>query len=389
MNSIGPDRKITIGVVAGEASGDLLGAHLMNALKARCPDIEFVGIAGPKMQAAGARVLFPMDKLAVSGYVEVLRHYRELLGIRKQVRQHFLQQRPDLFIGIDAPDFNLALEASLKKAGVRTLHYVSPSIWAWRGERIHAIKEAVDHMLTLFPFEKPLYDQAGIPATYVGHPLADLLPMHPDRAGVRSALKLDQEAPIIALLPGSRRSEVERMGDTFVATMRHIHQQLPEAVFLAPMASKETRILFAEALARSEGPALPVSLLFGHAHEAMTAADVVLVASGTATLEAALLKRPMVITYKVSRLTYYLMKRKAYLPYVGLPNILAGEFIVPELLQNDATPEALGDAVLHYLCDREDSARLEARFAGIHEALRQDTSARAAAAVLRLLGRPA
>lgn len=374
-----------VGIVAGEASGDLLGAHLVSALQSRVPGIEFVGIGGPKMQAAGVNSLFSMEKLAVRGYVEVLRHYREIVGIRRKLLQHFLENPPDIFIGVDAPDFNLELEAGLKKRGIPTIHYVSPSIWAWRGERIRKIARAVSQVLVLFPFEKKIYDAAGIPAAYVGHPLADVLPEQPDRRAAREQLRLPQNGKVIAMLPGSRQSELHYMARLFVQTAQRIAESSPNAHFLVPLVSRETRNLFEEELYRAGGADLPLTVLFGHAHAAMTAADAVLVASGTATLEAALLKCPMVITYKMSPLTWRMMQRKKYLPYVGLPNILAGRFIVPELLQDEATPENLSQAVLNLVNDGLIRERLAHSFSRLHQDLKQNTAEKAVEAILSFL----
>lgn len=376
----------TIALVAGEASGDLLGSLLMEAIQQAVPNVRFIGIGGPKMQAVGMEVLFPMEKLAVNGYIEVLRHYRELVGIRRSLRNRFIAEPPDMFIGIDAPDFNLDLEMALKQRGIPAVHYVSPSIWAWRGERIHKIKQAVSHILALFPFEAPLYQQADVPVTYVGHPLADMLPDVPKREEMREQMRiLPRNAKVFALLPGSRQGEVRRLAKTYVETAKLILQKLPEAQFLVPLASRETRTIFENEIWRQEAQQLPITLLFGHAHDAMIAADGVLVASGTATLEAALLKRPMVITYKLSPLTYWIAKRKQYLPYVGLPNILAGKFVVPEILQDDATPENLAQALLNLVNNKHAVAALEETFTKMHQTLRQDTAQKAAAAILPYL----
>jgi lipid-A-disaccharide synthase len=378
--------KPTIALVAGEASGDLLGAHLIAALRQRLPHAEFVGIGGPKMVSAGLRALFPMEKLAVNGYIEVLRHFREILGIRRKLIRHFKDHPPDVFIGVDAPDFNLTVELALKRRGIPTLHYVSPSIWAWRGERIRKIGRAASHVMALFPFEKPLYDAAKIPCTYVGHPLADALPPHPNRYATRELLKLRQDAAVFALLPGSRQSELRYMTELFIRTAQIIAGKNPRAHFLVPLVSRETRHYFEEALYRMGAQDLPLTILFGHAHDAMIAANAVLVASGTATLEAALLGRPMVITYKMSPGSWRIMKRKGYLPYVGLPNILAGRFVVPEILQDDATPENLAQALQNVVNDAVVTARLEEQFAQMRRELQQNTAERAVAAVLPYLG---
>lgn len=378
-------KKIVIGIVAGEASGDLLGSHLMAALNEARPDLKFVGIGGPRMQSEGMEVLFPMEKLAVRGYVEVLRHYREIVGIRSKLRKYFLANRPDLFIAVDAPDFNLDLEMVLKQHGITTVHYVSPSIWAWRGERIHKIKRAVSHMLALFPHESGLYQQAGVPVDYVGHPLADMLPEQPKRAEMRETMRIPSHAKVFAFLPGSRQSEVTQLARTLIETARLILQQLPDARFLVPLVSRETRGIFEQALYDCDAQELPITMLFGHAQDAMIAADGVLVASGTATLEAALLKRPMVITYRMPALSWWLMKRKSYQPYFGLPNILCGRFVVPELMQEDATPENLAQALLNLLNDKGAVKQLEQTFLALHRSLRQNTAQKAAAAILPYL----
>jgi lipid-A-disaccharide synthase len=380
-----PARQQVVGIVAGEASGDQLGAHLMRTLLSRQPGLRFVGIGGPKMEAAGAQILFPMEKLAVRGYVEVVRHYWEIIGIRRQLRDYFLREQPALFIGVDAPDFNLDLEISLRKAGIPTVQYVAPAIWAWRRERIHKVKAAVTLLLTLYPFETRLYEQGGVHVRYVGHPLADLLTHLPTMDAVREELRVQSGVPVFALLPGSRVSELEHMAELFVRTAVRVSEALPEARFLVPFATRETKLLFEAAVARVQPEELKLKTLIGHSLEAMAAADVVLVASGTATLEAALLKRPMVITYRMPRLSWWLMRRRAYLPHVGLPNILAGERIVPELLQEDATPEKLAEALVALYSDPAAKASLDARFERMRVALRQNTDEKAAAAVMPLL----
>jgi lipid-A-disaccharide synthase len=369
-----PGEATVIGIVAGEASGDLLGAHLIEALKSHVPLARFVGIGGPRMQAAGLEALYPMEKLAVRGYVEVLRHYLEIVGIRRRLAAHFLRNPPACFIGVDAPDFNLDLERRLKAAGIPTVQYVSPQIWAWRSERLRDIKRAVDKMLTVFPFEAPLYEAAQIPVAYVGHPLA-----------AREQLRLPVSARIVALLPGSRVSELQQMAGLFAATAAKIAEADQDVLFLAPLVSIETRRLFEDALYRSGAPTLNLTMLFGHAHEAMAAADVVLVSSGTATLEAALLSRPMVITYRMPRLSWWIMKRRFHHPYVGLPNILCGEFVVPEILQDDATPENLAQAVLNLMSNATVRDKIEARFSRLLGELRQNTSQKVAQALLPML----
>ena len=358
-----------IGIVAGEASGDLLGALLIGALKTEFPHLEFVGIAGPKMQSAGATSWYPMEKLAVRGYIEVLKSFREILGIRRALRHRMLKERPAVFIGIDAPDFNLGLEKALKRAGIPTIHYVSPSIWAWRFDRIRKIKESVSHMLTVFPFELAIYEKAGIAATFVGHPSADFIPQIPQRDNAREQLRIKQGELIVAMLPGSRQTELDYHAELFIETAKELLKEYPAACFLVPLATRETREQFDQARWKLQAQDLPIQILFGHANLALAAADVALVASGTATLEAALLGCPHVVAYRMSPTTYRLMKRKAYLPYVGLPNILAGEWLVPELLQDDATPGNLARALGNWLRHHDAATALRARFAGIHAQL--------------------
>ncbi|HKA38231.1 MAG TPA: lipid-A-disaccharide synthase [Burkholderiales bacterium] len=379
---------LTIGVVAGEASGDQLGAHLIKALRQQLPQARFTGIGGARMQAEGMESLFPLEKLAVRGYVEVLRHYFEIVGIRRRLTAHFLKERPALFVGVDAPDFNLGLEAKLKAAGIPTIHYVSPQLWAWRGHRIHSIKRAVDRMLVVFPFEQEVYERAGVPVTYVGHPLAEILQPTPDRRPMREQLRLPAAARVIALLPGSRDAEVEHLAGLFIDTASRIAAAAPETHFLVPLVSRRTRELFEAALYSRPAQELNLTVLFGHAHDAMEAADVVLAASGTATLEAALIGRPVVIAYRMPRVSWWLLKGRHYQPYVGLPNVVAGEFVVPEFLQDEATPENLSQAVLNLLFDNTVRARLEARFTAMADALRQDSRSRIASALVPML-RPA
>jgi lipid-A-disaccharide synthase len=376
-----------VGMVAGEASGDFLGAQLIEALRERRADLEFVGIGGPRMEGAGLDSWYPMECLAVRGYVEVLRAYPGLLRMRHRLKRRLLAVGPALFIGVDAPDFNLALEAGLKRHGIPTVHYASPSVWAWRGGRLRSIAAAVDHMLALFPFEEALYRKAGISCTYVGHPLADAIPPDIATGWMREQLKVPPADRIYALLPGSRQSELRYMADIFVGTAQLIAAQVPGVHFLVPLASRETRALFEEALYRAEAMQLPMTLLFGHAREAMACADAVLVASGTATLEAALIGKPMVITYRMSPTSHRLMSRMHYQPWVGLPNIIAGEFLVPELIQDEAIPENLAQALINVSQDPVVLERLPREFAKMHALLRRDASRRAAEAVLPWLER--
>ena len=392
-----------IAIVAGEASGDLLGGHLMRALKAQRGDLTFIGIAGPKMMGEGAKSLFPIEKLSVRGYVEVLKHLYGLLKLRRSLLKQLLAEKPDIFIGVDAPDFNFWLEKKLKSHGIPTIHYVSPSIWAWRGGRMGKIKRAVSHVLALFPFEPALYQKAGVPVTYVGHPLADELPLIPSITAAREILKIEKNKLVIVMLPGSRQSEVKQHADLLIKTAQIIskenkNSQFAGVKFLVPLITRETRQLFQTALYNNTNhnqanlynddellETLDLDILFGHAHDAMEAADMVIVASGTATLEAALLKKPMVITYRMPAISWQILKRMRYQPYVGLPNILAGKFLVPELLQNDATPQTLADAVVRLLSDDAYLKETKQAFTTIHHNLRQNSAKKAADVVLSYL----
>ncbi len=376
---------LRIGLVAGEASGDLLGAGLIEAIRARSPDAVFEGIAGPKMIAAGCRALHPMERLSVMGLVEVLGRFRELHGMRKQLVSHFLANPPDVFIGIDAPDFNLGLESCLKARGIPAVHYVSPTIWAWRRNRLRKIGASVNLMLTLFPFEAVFYEEKGIPVCYVGHPFADTIPAVVDARAARSALGLPVEGEILALLPGSRESEVRSLAATFISAARYCLARRPGLRFAAPMVNDRVRALFEQALASD--PTLPVTLFDGRARDVMAAADAVLLASGTAALEAMLLERPMVVAYRVSPITYWLGRRLLYIDTYSIPNLLAGEKVVPEFIQDAATPEALGAALLTYLEDPAAARHVHERFAHLHAQLRQGANDRAAEAVLALAGR--
>jgi lipid-A-disaccharide synthase len=373
-----------LAMVAGEASGDLLAGLLLGGLKQRWPTLSTFGIGGPRMAEHGFAAWWPHDKLAVRGYVEVLRHYREIKGIRDALAQRLLADRPDAFIGVDAPDFNLGLEARLRAAGVKAMHFVCPSIWAWRPGRIHTIARSVDHVLCLFPFEPALLQQRGIGATFVGHPLADAIPMDVPRAQARAALGLRASEPVVALLPGSRRSEIEAIAATFGAAAAELSRRRPELRFVLPIAPGLRGLVES----RIGGPArdVPITLLDGRSHEALAACDVTLIASGTATLEAALFKRPMVIAYKMNPLSWQLMKRMQLQPWVGLPNILCREFVVPERLQSQATPARLADDVLAWLDAPSRGLALQARFVDLHHELRRDTARTATDAIAQIVG---
>lgn len=376
---------VRIAMVAGEASSDQLAAHLIAALRQHLPQAAFYGIGGPKMQREGFESHWPAEILAVRGYAEVLKHYREITRMRRQLLRRLLADRPDVFIGVDGSDFNLWLEKRLKAAGIPTIHFVSPSIWAWRKQRMGRIIESVCHILALYPFESELYRDTPVKCSYVGHPLADVIPLQIDRRAVRERLGVAQDRPVIALLPGSRQSELHFMAETFIETARLLHQRHPRLQFLVPLVSRETRLQFETALWKLKADELPFTLMFGHAADAVAASDVALIASGTATLEAALVGRPMVIAYKMSPWSWRLMRGMRYLPWVGLPNILAGRYVVPEFLQDDANAENLAQALGNLLVDRQAGAAIARVFDGVHRLLRQDTSRRAAEAVLPYL----
>jgi len=371
----------TVGIVAGEASGDALGAALIEALRARAPHVRFVGIAGPRMQAAGCEPWYPLEALSVRGLVEVLGRIPQLVAIRRDLRRRLLAERVPVFVGVDAPDFNLGLERKLHAAGVRTVHFVSPSVWAWRRERIARIARTVDRMLALFPFEPPIYEDAGVPVTFVGHPLARDAATSASRRQAREQLKLGVAQPVFALLPGSRAAELDQHGDLLLETAAALHAARPDARFLVPLATRPTRDRFEAALYRLGYESLPLTLLYGHASDALRAADVGIVASGTATLEAALARCPHVIFYRVNALTARLVRPRLRVPWMGLPNILAGRFVVPELLQEEATVENIAQAAQNLYDDTVTRRRLEALFAGFASALDVDTGARAAEAV--------
>lgn len=370
--------------MAGEASGDLLGAGLMRALRERLPQTSFEGIGGPLMQALGCRSIFPMEKLSIIG-LEAIGKYPEILGIRNKLAGHFLENPPDLFIGVDVPDFNLVLEEKLKSAGILTMHYVSPTVWAWRRYRIRRIKRAVNHMLTLFPFEASLYRRHHVPVTFVGHPLADRIGEKQDVRALRRRLHLPEKGTVVALLPGSRLSELERHADLFVKTALWLHKRHPDMHFVAPFVSAETREVFERAMYRYGAWFLPLTIVANHSRDAMAASNIVLLASGTATLEAALLKKPMVVTYRMSWFSYLLIRPFLHVDLYALPNILAGRRLVPELMQREALPEKMGSAAEYYLSHRDKAKSVQTALAGIHRSLRRNADDRAAEAVIKLL----
>lgn len=372
-------------MVAGETSGDLLAGRLLSGLRPQLPDALMHGIGGPHMAEHGFISDFPMDKLSVRGLFEVLAHYREIKRIQIALRDQLLIERPAVFIGVDAPDFNLGLEAQLKSAGIPTMHFIGPSIWAWRGGRIKKIARAVSHMLVIFPFEEEIYRKAGIPATYVGHPLAQVIPMVPDQLEARVALDLPPAAPVVALLPGSRMSELKYNAVAFVAAAKILLQRDASLQFVAPMAGEAQHRYFNELIAQAGLQDVQIKVIDGQSHRALAAADAVMVASGTASLEVALFKKPMVIAYKMMRASWHVLRHMGYQPWIGLPNILAQEFLVPELLQDAATPEALADALWKQLQDGAHREYLQRRFTEMHHTLLRDTAAESARAVLELI----
>ncbi len=374
-------------MVAGESSGDLLASRLLSGLRPRLPDVRLHGIGGAHMAAHGFVSDWPMDKLTVRGLFEVIPRYREIKSIQNALRDQLLAERPAAFIGVDYPGFNLGLELQLREAGIPTMHFIGPQIWAWRGGRIKKIARAVSHMLVIFPFEEAIYRKAGVPVTYVGHPLAEIIPMVPDTVAARAALRLQQERRVVGILPGSRMAELKYNTLSFLGAARLLAQREPGLQFIAPMAGERQRALFEELVQQSGSADLGIQVVSGQSHLVMEAADVVLVASGTASLEVALYKKPMVIAYKVMAASYAIMRHMNYQPWVGLPNILAREYLVPELLQNAATPQALADALWHQLDDVAHQQRLRQRFTDMHHALLRDTAHASAEAVCALLER--
>ncbi|MFJ2988381.1 lipid-A-disaccharide synthase [Collimonas sp. NPDC087041] len=377
--------KVAVAMVAGEASGDLLASRLLSGLRPHLPDARMYGIGGAKMAEYGFVSDWPMEKLSVNGLFEVLAHYRELKGIQNTLRDRLLADKPNVFIGVDAPDFNFGLEAQLRQAGIPTVHFIGPSIWAWRGGRIKKIARAASHMLVIFPFEEEIYRKAGIPVTYVGHPLAQVIPMVPDVAAARSTLGLPVDSRVVAIMPGSRMGELKHNTIAFVQAAKILAQRDPGMRFIAPMAGARQSKFFSELVTQAGLQDVPIQLLDGQSHAAMAAADAVLVASGTASLEVALYKKPMVIAYKMMRATWEILRHMSYQPWIGLPNILAREFLVPELLQNAATPQALADALWKQLEDEPHKAMLRQRFTDMHHSLLRDTASESAQAVLNII----
>ena len=375
---------LTLALVAGEASGDLLASRLLSGLRPMLPEVRLHGIGGPAMAEYGFVSDYPMEKLAVRGLFEVLSHYRELKALRDELREQLLMERPAIFVGVDAPDFNLDLEIQLKQAGIPTLHFVSPSVWAWRRGRIKKIGRAVSHLLVIFPFEEAIYNKAGIPVTYVGHPLAEMIPMDPDQDAARDALGIERDARVVTILPGSRLSELKHNTRVFLETAAMLKKRDPKVQFLMPMAG-DTQRAFVEQLMTPDLKALPLQIMTGGSHNAIAACDAALVASGTATLEVALFKKPMVISYRMNPASWQVLRLMAYQPWVGLPNIMAREFRVPELLQDRATPAGLSSALWAQLSNDQNRQRLRRRFVDLHHDLMRNTASQSAHAVMELL----
>lgn len=375
-----------IGIVAGEASGDLLGAGLIQSLKLHCPEVHFEGIGGPRMIDQGCHSLFAMERLSVMGLVEPLSRFRELFNMRKQLIQRFINDPPDVFIGIDAPDFNFGLEKALKRSNIKTVHYVSPSVWAWREYRIKKIVHSTDLMLALFPFEESFYKKYNVDVKFVGHPSADTIPLEPDVAAARSLLNLPPEGEIVAILPGSRVKELHYMVDDFIAGVSLFHKKRPDVRFVAPMANDKIRSLFEAALSKQESN-LPLTIIDGNPHSVMTAADVILLASGTAALEAMLLKKPMVACYRVSPITAMIVRafKMIKVKYYTLPNLLSGEPLIKELIQEEITPEAIEESLSVLFTNPKKIQHMKQKFMQIHLELKQNASEKAATAILELI----
>jgi lipid-A-disaccharide synthase len=378
---------VTLALVAGEVSGDMLAARLMAGLKPQLPGVAFTGIGGPRMAEQGLASDVPLDTLAVRGLLPVLLRYRELKGYQTRLRERLLAERPAAFIGADYPGFNLGLEEQLRAAGIPTVHFVGPQIWAWRGGRIKKIQRAVSHMLLIFPFEEEIYRKAGVPATYIGHPLAEQIPMAPDVAGARRQLGLPEDAKVVTVMPGSRMAEIKHLSVPFAGAVRLMAQRDRSVRFIAPMAGERQKAYFKDLVAQAGLADVPLELVDGQSHACIAAGDAVLAASGTATLEVALFKKPMVIAYKVMPAEWMIIRHMGYLPWIGLPNILSKDFVVPEFLQHAATPEKLAEATWFQLTDENNRARLVQRFTDIHHSLLRDSAALSAQAVLEVIGK--
>jgi lipid-A-disaccharide synthase len=376
-----------LALVAGEVSGDMLAARLMAGLKPHLPDVRFSGIGGPRMLEQGLHSDVPMDTLTVRGLFEVIPRYRELKGIQNRLRDRLLLERPAAFIGADYPGFNLGLEEQLRAGGIPTVHFVGPQIWAWRGGRIKKIQRAVSHMLLIFPFEEEIYRQAGVPATYIGHPLAEQIPLAPDVAAARRQLGIPLDAKVVTVMPGSRMAEIKYLSAAFAGAVKLLAQRDPSVRFIAPMAGERQKAYFMDLLAQAGLSDVPLELIDGQSHACIAAADAVLAASGTATLEVALFKKPMVIAYKVMRASWEIMRHMGYLPWIGLPNILAREFVVPEFLQHAATPQALADAVWFQLTDEANRVKLQQRFLDMHHSLLRNSAEESSRAVLSVISK--
>jgi lipid-A-disaccharide synthase len=375
----------TIAIVAGESSGDLLGSHLIKSLKSARSDLKFIGIAGPKMIKEGATSFFLMEELSVRGYFEAFRKLFHLIKLRKKLLNQILNEKPDIFIGIDAPDFNFWIEKQLKKKGVPVIHYVSPSIWAWRRNRLRKIKKSIDHMLTIFPFEKKIYSKANISVSFVGHPLADMIPLYSNKKKAQDKLKIIKATKVIGLLPGSRQGEVKWHAQLLIDSAIEISKKIRQVKFLVPLPTKETYDIFSKILFKNTHAELDIQLLIGHASDAINAADLVIVASGTATLETALYKKPMIVIYKMSSISWQILKRMRYLPFVSLPNILLNKFLVPELLQSDATYENISSKAIEIIKDASYRKNLLIQFTKIHHQLKQNTSDRLNKVILKFI----
>jgi lipid-A-disaccharide synthase len=389
--TLAPTTATTLALVAGEVSGDMLAARLMAGLKPQLPNVRFTGIGGPRMAEQGLTSDVPLDTLAVRGLLPVLLRYRELKGYQTRLRERLLLDPPAAFIGADYPGFNLGLEEQLRAAGIPTVHFVGPQIWAWRGGRIKTIQRAVSHMLLIFPFEQELYRQAGVPATYIGHPLAEQIPMAPDVRAARRQLGLPEDAKVVAVMPGSRMAEIKHLSVPFAGAVKLMAERDRSVRFIAPMAGERQKAYFKDLVAKAglaevfDNGAL--ELVDGQSHACIAASDAVLAASGTATLEVALFKKPMVIAYKVMQAEWMIIRHMGYLPWIGLPNILSKDFVVPEFLQHAATPEKLAEATWFQLTDENNRARLVQRFTDIHHSLLRDSAALSARAVLEVIGK--